>query len=466
MRMLSLLWRCWVVACGFGASAAFAAPVPHPTRKDRLVEERDGFRVEYSPGQEAYAEAVFAPLAAWRKEFAEKEAQILAKEPEVLPGSAKDLVAHRDEILAAVAKEIGLPAATALQGRVFDTMVGYYEMVEVGVDLLPVIFVSMGRCREAQIWTKAELSQRLVAGEKIKGFSWDPETQALDFQMRMPELELPASQEEQAQKFEATRLEHSFNYHPGADGVVNLAATFNLGRAMPPQALQPANRAVRWDEFARKEREFFIGLKDTSWPIVLKPQDDGKAPDTVALEFVERLREPLRQADNPGYRNPVLLHMILHEVAEVGIVENFIGSADRRWVCEGTANFVSWKVVRDRCGAEFAQQSYDLDAQLARHSAQRTQIDLKKWRAAENTKEEENGTPVMSAHYAFATRAVFEMVRAHGEAVVPKLFQEIAKTPRAKVRMATVEKAYRKITGKRLDDLIKAAETTPVPATK
>lgn len=462
MKLLSLL-LCGCAMGVFLAASLSAAVQPHPTRAGRLVDERDGLRVEYSPGQEAFADAVFAPLAAWRQEFAEKEAQILATEPVVLPGSAKDLIAHREEILTAVAKKIGLPAPTALQGRVFDTMVGYYEMVEVMMDLQPVMSLSMRRCREAQIWTKTELSQRLVAGEKIEGFSWMPETQMIEYQIRMPESEFSVIQEADAQKFEAARLEHSFNYRPGADGVVNLAATFNLGKTMPPQALQPANRAVRWDESSRKMREFFRELRDTSWPIVLKAEDAGKVPDTVAREFVERLRAPFGQANTHGYRNPVLLHLILHEVAEVGLVENYIGSADRRWLCDGMANYVSWKLVRDRCGAEFAQQSYDLDAQLARHSAQWTQIDLRKWRAAENTKEEENGTPVMSAHYAFATRVVFEMVRQHGEAVVPKLFQEVAKTPRKKVRMETVEKAYRKLTGKKLKDLIRAAETTPVP---
>ncbi len=462
MTTLSLLGRCGLAVCWIAATA-LAAPVPHPTREGRLVDERDGLRVEYSPGQEAYAEAVFAPLAAWRQEFAEKEAEILAKEPAVLPGSAKDLIAHRDDILTTVAKEIGLPAPTALQGRVFDTMVGYYAMVEVFMDLLPVTALPMGRCRDAQIWTKADLSQRLVAGEKLEGFSWDPETQALDYRIGMLEFESPVNQEEAAQKFEAARLEHSFNYRPGADGVVNIAASVTFDKDGHPQPLQPAERAFRWDLYTAKVRGYFKDLRDTSWPIVLKPEDDGKSPDTVAREFVDRLREPFGQPDNPGYRNPVLLHVILHEVAEVGIVENFIGSADRRWLCDGAANYVAWKFVRDRCGAEFAQESYPFDTRLAQHAAQQKQIDLKKWRAAENTKEEENGTPLMKAHYAFATRAVFEMARQHGEDFLPKLFQEVAKTPRKKVRMETVEKAYRKLTGKKLGEVLKYAETAPVP---
>lgn len=44
------------------AGVLWAEPRPHPTRAARLMDERDGFRGEYSAGQEACVEAVFAEL--------------------------------------------------------------------------------------------------------------------------------------------------------------------------------------------------------------------------------------------------------------------------------------------------------------------------------------------------------------------------------------------------------------------
>jgi hypothetical protein len=341
-------------------------------------------------------------------------------------------------------------------------MVKYYAAVEGLKDRIkPMMILLGGRCRTVQIWTKKELMARLGSGEKIDGFSWNPETQEGEFSYGT-EFKLPVDQKEEARKFEAARLDHSFNYRPGEDGVVNFEASFTLDKAGRPQPLQPPERVVRWDLVAAMVLK---NLGDNSWPIMLT-EDEGKGPDTVAQEFVAELRSSVQKAQKPdgqGYRNPVLLHTVLHEVAEVGLVENCIGSADRRWLCDGTANFVAWKVVRDRCGADVARQAYILDGLLAKYVALQKQVDLRNWRAAENTKEEENDMPLMKARYAFATRAVFEMVRRNDESLLPRLFQEVAKTPRKKVRMETVEKAYRKLTGKKLGEVLKYAETAPVP---
>ena len=44
-----------------------------------------------------------------------------------------------------------------------------------------------------------------------------------------------------------------------------------------------------------------------------------------------------------SFQNPAILAcLILHETAEVGIVERYLGSSDRRWLCDGMANYVAW----------------------------------------------------------------------------------------------------------------------------
>jgi hypothetical protein len=464
MKPLSLLpWGC-VIAAGLAATVLWADPRPHPTRAGRLVDERDGFRVEYSAGQEAYVEAVFAELPAWRTKLEAFQSRLLAAgEPVVLPGSAKDLVAHRDEILRIVASEIGLSAPTALQGRTYDTMLLYYELMEFSQDLAPWGAYALARCDEAQIWEKAELGRRLESGERLTGFTLDPTTKQCYYKFETQEPKGTGDQKESARKFDSVRLDHAFNYKTGADGVVDLTASFTLANDGAPQPLQPAERTFRPEVDGPATRAFLLGAKSPSWPIVLSEKNAGDPPKAVAAKYFTTLEAVLAQGDPRPSRNPLLLYIILHEVAEIGLVENYIGSADRRWLCDGVANYVAWKIVRDRCGAEVAKKSYDLDGQLARYVALQPKIDLRHWRAVEMTKKEERETPLTKAHYAFATRAVSEMVRRSDESLLPKLFCEVAKTPRKKVRMETVEKAYRKLTGKKLGDVVKFAETAPIP---
>ena len=102
--------------------------------------------------------------------------------------------------------------------------------------------------------------------------------------------------------------------------------------------------------------------------------------------------------------------------------------------------------------------------QLRQFAALRPQINLRRWSAIEHTKDDERETPLTKAHYAFATLALFELVRQNGEGTVPELFREIARTHRRQVTMATVEEAYRKITGQSLNDLLESAEKGALPA--
>jgi hypothetical protein len=157
--------------------------------------------------------------------------------------------------------------------------------------------------------------------------------------------------------------------------------------------------------------------------------------------------------------------IILHETAEAGLIENLIGSRDRRWLCDGTANYVAWRVARDLTGPGFAQQVYDLDAQLQRHAAQQPKVDLAAWPAVENQKDGGAGTDLDHAHYAFATRAMFLLAERHGENALSQLWADVARTPRKKVTAKTFADAYRKRFKADLAKLIAEAEKKPIPGT-
>lgn len=468
MKSLSLLCRTTLLACAL-AAPLFAEPDPHPTRADRLVDERDGFTVEYSAGQETYVEAVFAAVPSFHESVKAWTDKIENEgERRVPPGGAKDLLAHRNKILRSVAAEVGLVEPTRLQGQVFDTMLRYYALIDLAGDQTPLLGSKVMECSAVQIWDKAELARRLSGGELLNGFSWDAAANQVNYRMNVPEFEVPLTEEAAANDFEVLRLDHAFNYRPVGDGVVVFSASFSFDKEAKPQPLRPPEGEIRWDDYVQKARERIRVLDAPVFPLILSERTNGMSPTEVARDCFSSLLDPLAifGGDSASYRNPLLLQTILHEAVEVGLVENYIGSADRRWLCDGVANYVAWKIVRDRCGAEVAKQAFDLDSQLAMYAKFQKQIDLRRWLAVENTKEEDRDTDLTKAHYAFATRAVFEIVRQNGEDFLPKLFREVAKTPRNKVRMSTVEKAYRKLTGKKLADVIKAAETTPVPGLK
>jgi hypothetical protein len=160
----------------------------------------------------------------------------------------------------------------------------------------------------------------------------------------------------------------------------------------------------------------------------------------------------------------VLANLLLHETTETGIMDRYIGSRDRRWLCEGVANYTAWKIARDRAGETAARQVYDLPGQLALYPDLREKVDLRKWPAVENQHKEDANTRLNRAHYAFAARAIFLIAERHGDDFLPKLFQEIGKTPRARTAMRTVETAYRKLAREDLSTVL-AAAVAPVTTT-
>ena len=471
MRIIALFGRCGVLAFGIGASAALAAPMPHPARADRLVDERDGFRVEYSPGQEAYAEAMFGAL----EEYAVKEVQLAVVPAVVQPGSWADLKAHRDEILQQVAAEIGLPAPTEHQGRIFDAMLDIYEFHLRQVELNKAVEVISSCPTQIEIWSFEDLTRRLRSGERLEGYSYDAEKDAISHTITVPSTPLVVGDRQtERMRLVQSGQDISFSYCDEADGVVYLTycgklteenrwqinATGFTPRAPRPAPLKPAVWSDHWARELVEARRRFAETFRVAFPVYV----DAKTPAEVANELVvPAWTEVSRILARPDEVDAVVVHTILHEVVDAGIVENTIVSSDRRWLCEGMAEYVAWKILRDRYGVDFARRGKDLDAKLTEYAALQPKIDLWRWRAPEHVSNRERESALNEAHYAFAMRAVAEMVRLDGEAVVPKLFREVAKTPRAKVRMRTVEKAYRKLTGKKLREVLRFAETAPIP---
>lgn len=65
-------------------------------------------------------------------------------------------------------------------------------------------------------------------------------------------------------------------------------------------------------------------------------------------------------------------HFVLHETVEVAIVASLLASNDRRWFCEGMANFIAYRALVELAAPEAARRCYNLSDQLAQWKNSRT----------------------------------------------------------------------------------------------
>lgn len=437
-----------------------SSPEPHPSRAHRfVVKTADGLGIEYSPGMEADVQAVADRVTAWNAEVAASFAREAAKPPlPPLPFSARHLREHNEEILQRIAAEIGLEAPSELQRACYDTFLHYYEVISDWEEIRAVVRNKMATFPRIEIWDRSDMVARLQAGEVIENFSYDPATDRINFALNFEFIGEPSPEEKaELETIKDQALDNAFNYTL-KDGIASLSATFSLPRWKRPTAIAPRNRVPNSLELQEQ-------MKDFSWslPLMRTKENAGKTPE----EFVEESFRPDRNLARPrgsdrSYRDGSLALVVLHETIEAGIVERYIGSRDRRWLCDGAANFLAWKIARD-LDPGYVQEIYDLDRQLARYASLQPRINLRKWPAVEYQREADRDTDLTRAHYAFATRAFHVMAEKHGEDSILSLFREIGRTPRQKVSMKTVAQAYAKATGDTLGALLDTAQRAPLP---
>ena len=436
----------------------------HPTRAYRLIATANGVTIEYSAGQEAYLRPLFDEAAAWNREFERRQAAVAAELKAPLPLSAGDFRQNRDAILQQIASSIGLNAPTELQARCYDVTLDHYETLSALVARLEEMLAHLAQVHRITIWAKAELARRFAAGEEIEGFTWDQQTQTGAFTFGL-NLSTNPTPEEKARLDESERqsLRHAFNYRTDANGVSSISATFTLSAGNPRPAVLNTPSTDNVGAARRTTQALLADDHDQTIPLVLSDENSAQPPEVVAKSVTEACKALAEKwAQYAYYRDGSLAAIVIHETTEAGIVDQYLGSADRRWLCEGVANYVAWKLARDRAGPDFARRVYNLDWHLAHFAEYQPQIDLRKWPAVERESEKDEASQLSEAHYPFATRAIVMMTQTYGDDLLPRLFREIGKTPRAKASMKTVATAYEKITGAKLDPLVASAERAPI----
>jgi hypothetical protein len=187
------------------------------------------------------------------------------------------------------------------------------------------------------------------------------------------------------------------------------------------------------------------------WPIVITNRDTEKGEALITKKVREATALGGVSPSTRAVGRPSAVFFILHETAEMTIISHHLRSKDRRWFCDGVANYVTWKVIEERVGPVAARQYYDLQADLAEYAGVRDRIDLARWPAAENQGKLSAAMDRLDkASYPFATEVIAKVCARHGPDLLPKLFTEVDQTPFEKRTIGTVYRAFEKLTNEDL----------------
>jgi hypothetical protein len=239
--------------------------------------------------------------------------------------------------------------------------------------------------RHYALWRRAELLARIDAGEKIAGFTKDP------------------------------------------SGGLNFRFELNV------QSDDAATIQNAWDGFVGPIE---IGAASGKTPA----EEVGAGLTKILRNFVVEFHDAFFNMERQKVFN------VLHEATESGIVWHYLISKDRRWFCDGVANYVAFKTIEAEVGEPEARSYYDLSAELNKFAGEATRVDLAAWPAAEDLAKTRYAENLNTADYAFATKVIADVCARRSDDLLPRLFREIGKTPREKATINTVYKAYRKLT--------------------
>ena len=300
-----------------------------------------------------------------------------------------DLARKREYFLNRVAGFLGMDRPT---DKMASTYGSFLKLIENLRDAAPRDIP-----RHYSLWRKPELLARLDRGEKLEGFSKDP----------------------------SGELNFSFNFNFTSDSG-DLSGGSASGRV-----------TEFWNRLVCPIK---IGLETDKTPA----DEVSTGLDATAKNLITGFRDALISTER------LEIFTVLHEATESGVVWHYLTSKDRRWFCDGVANYVAWKVIEAEIGAEAAKGYYDLAAELKKYESEAARVDLAAWPAAENMEQAKYAENLNTANYAFATKVIADICAKHGDGLLPKLFKEIGRTPPEKATMETVYRAFKRQTGDNL----------------
>lgn len=432
-----------------------AEPVPRETR------EIDGIVFEFSPQHEALVAALAPRIRALNAE------PLDALPPAAEQKSAEDdpaaaltpahFQAARDDYLAAIARLSGLPAPTALQQECYDKVLDLAGKIQVSFESLGKVAAEAVSIKLVLVWERAELIRRLQAGDKIPGFSLSPDGQGGNFEWGF-DLPPPATTDpnspSKAQKIQGQMSYNLVNDRLVLDGEMNAAAPDNA----------PETPIVPESEKPQKS--------PTIYAIVLNDQHATLSPDEllekVFNDNLRSLREKIHAYAQKIGRGQLdgnaLAFILLRDTVRLGLNERLGSKPELRWLSEGAARYITWRLLHERHAPEVALAAYDLRANLSRTAELRSDVNFATWKPlGENPSP--NARHLDEAHKTYAAMMFFAMAQRHGDDSIPRFFSELAQTTPQKLSPRAVEKAFRKTTGADLNKLLNEV-VRPAPKRK
>lgn len=443
---------------GVGVAALlFLAPTTRsaaaPSFPPRITATYAGIIFEFSPGQEELAQRLAERFAAWNRQIAAEHEE---RDHTVAPLSVDDMRANEKAYLREVAHLLALKRPSALQVECYEAFLRNY-------DLTMRLFANMREhgaqlavIHRVTVWDRSELIGRLTSGEAIAGFGWDPQTGtgsmtfATNFQGHDDQLK------ELMQQRHTLHRQYQLKLSPADGGgtryralVAPLTSKLDVNAASANVAAKPAESENQTELFP-----VVIPADLAGKPAAELAQHAWDRPEQGVSTLLGQMRQMIHSVPR---KDPTLAFLMLHEATEVGIIDHYLRGPDRRWFCDGVANYVAWRTIRDRHGAQIAKTAYDLDAEIARQAQWRTAADLSHWPAIENESEADQTSELDAARYIFATKAVALMNERAGEDILPRLFREIGKQKSGQANYGTIEAAWHSLTGSELRPIVAEA---------
>lgn len=192
------------------------------------------------------------------------------------------------------------------------------------------------------------------------------------------------------------------------------------------------------------------GFEESTMPLII-PHPAANATDADLRAVVEEALANLQILQDLNPHAQASDFLIAHEFFESIVVFKVVRSQDRRWFCDGMANYLALLFCRHHLGTENADAMFASlwDEEAARAVAD--QVDLRSWPTAEAIKSgAQPEPPEQDAHYYFATRVIERACRDQGDDFIKRWLAEIRKIYDRRRNMQTVTEAYAKLTGKDL----------------
>lgn len=348
--------------------------------------------------------------AAFARKFCERMPELLRQSRDEFGRAAnvrtavslKTLKSRRDEYLEVVAYYLGLERPTASMRKTFDVVHAALEQryAEIRRD-----WGEAGMFDTVQIWRKHDLAAELR--ERPKNDFYELNTDGF----------------------------------PVASNRFSLGVTVHLNKLKKKTAVEVA--PLRIGEGTRKNAFLSVVIDDSG--VIDIDQEVARQFALVLGQlkgWVSLVHATLREKP-PQF--------VLHETVEVAIVTSMLKSNDRRWFCEGMANFIAHRALVELVSPEVARRCYNLNDQLVQGKRFEYEVNLPQWKISDELTVEEKSSEIDRARYAYATKAIANVYEKHGREFFPRWCREIARTPRSKANIATVHAAFELLTGEKLE---------------